>query len=178
MSNQKYHPLNANTRPLQLQESGLRTHKNHRIRICMNLHPVELFAFACLGGLDSHFNPIWLCDSTAGSAEPRCLEEVWRNYLFLAMKLLSLSKKSCWLHSVVFGLTRWRIPIKDHHVKKRRKKCFQWPKYTHHYSSTSSSSTEPSSWACFVRQASRLTLYRYTEFSETQEHGHVETRAK
>ena len=27
MSNLKYHPLNADTKPLQLQESGLRTHK-------------------------------------------------------------------------------------------------------------------------------------------------------
>ena len=81
---------------------GFANSQNHCIRICMNLYPVELCAFACLGAL----NPIWLCDSTAGSAEPRCLEEVWRNYLFLAMKLLSLSKKSCWLHSVVFGLTR------------------------------------------------------------------------
>ena len=45
-----------------------------------NLCPVELCAFACLGALNHDRPivacPIWLCDGTAGSAEPRCLEEV------------------------------------------------------------------------------------------------------
>ena len=82
---------------------GFANSQNRCIRICMNLYPVELCAFACLGPwtmIDQLLLvPIWLCDATAGSAEPRCLEEVWRNYLFLAMKPLSLSKK-------LYGFTR------------------------------------------------------------------------
>ena len=106
----KHRLLNANAKPLQLQESGLRTHKTTAFEFVW-ICTCRIMCICLFGGLEpSSTNyllvPIWLCDATAGTAEPRCLEEVWRNYLFLAMKLLSLSKKSCWLHSVVFGLTR------------------------------------------------------------------------
>ena len=63
--NIKYHPLNASQyQATAAARIGIANSQNHCIRICMNLYPVELCAFACLGALN-HDRPIVACPDLA-----------------------------------------------------------------------------------------------------------------